>query len=454
MDRHREQWWRLSGTGIKTAVGGLVSLIVRRYCGPFWLRRRQLARTQWLTPQELGDLQLSLLRRLLRHCHRTVPYYRRRMDELGIQADEVRRLEEIGRFPILTKQDVLESRDSLISSRYPRCLRRTAFTGGTTGTPLALARDLFSIANEHAFVRRQYDWAGIKMGDRCAFLTGRPVARPDQTVGLYAYDPFMKELILSTYHLSPRTAREYARAMQEYKVKALVGYPSAVHLLAQVSRSEGPRLSLSAVLTSSETLTDSMRKTISEAFGCRVFDFCGSAERVYYIHTCDAGSYHIVPEYGLTELIATGDEPGRYKIVSTGFWNLAMPLVRYDLSDVVIKGDRSCSCGRAFPVVERIAGRQGDSVVTASGRQFGAAILTHLLYGTRNILESQIIQDAIDHVRIEYVPTKEFSDENMQAFENLIRMHLPSELRVEIQAVDGVKRTASGKVRPVVSLLH
>jgi hypothetical protein len=120
------------------------------------------------------------------------------------------------------------------------------------------------------------------MGDRCAFLTGRLVARPDQTDHLYAYDPFMKELILSTYHLSPRTARDYARVMQEYKVKALAGYPSAVHLLAQVSRNEGTRLSLSAVLTSSETLTDSMRKTISEASvsGIRLRQ---QAERVYYI---------------------------------------------------------------------------------------------------------------------------------------------------------------------------
>lgn len=438
----------------KIAAGGLLSMIVRRYCGPFWIRRRQLARTQWLDRQGLEELQFNLLRRLLHHCYATVPYYRRRMTELRIKLDDVRSLEDIKRFPVLTRQDVLDARDSLVSSKYPRWLRRTAYTGGTTGTPLALERGLFSIASEHAFVRRQYDWAGISMGDRCAFLTGRLVARPDQTDRLYAYDPFMKELILSTYHLSPRTAREYAKVMKDYKVQALAGYPSAVYLLAQVSRNEGPRLSLAAVLTSSETLTESMRKTIAEAFGCQVFDFCGSAERVCYIHTCEAGSYHIVPEYGLTELIATGDEPDHYNVVSTGFWNLAMPLIRYDLSDIVVKADRQCSCGRAFPVIERIVGRQGDHIVTASGRQFGAAILTHLLYGTGNILESQIIQDAIDHVRIEYVPMKGFSSENLHAFESLIHMHLPSELRVDFQAVDAVKRTASGKIRPVVSLLN
>lgn len=436
-------------------VRGAGHMLARRYFGPFWLRRRQLARSQWLDRQGLNDLQVRLLRRLLRHCQDTVPGYRRRMKEAGLGAEDVTSVEDVKSLAILTKQAVLDAGDELVSSRYPRWLRRTAYTGGTTGTPLALQRDILSIGNEHAFVRRQYDWAGIRMSDRCAFLTGRLIANPDQTDCLHVYDSCMRELILSTYHLSPQTARDYAKVMQEYKVKALVGYPSSAHVLAQACLDGGPKLRLSAVLTSSEVLTNSMRKTMEAAFGCRVFDFYGSAERVCYIHTCEAGSYHVVPEYGLTELIPLDSrEPQRCKIVSTGFWNMAMPLIRYDLGDVVVRSDRPCSCGRAFEVIRQITGRQGDSIVTPSGRHFGAAILTHLVYGAGNILESQIIQDAQDHVTIEYVASQRFSAQDMQAFEGLIRMHLPSELRVDFKAVAAVKRTSSGKIRPVVSLLN
>ncbi len=437
---------------LKIAANGALSLITRRYAGPFWVRRRQLSRTQWLDRQGLDELQLKLLRKLLRHCYATIPYYRHRMDDLGLKAESVERLEDVNVLPILTKQDVLDAGAEMVSSKYPKRLRHTAHTGGTTGTPLALERDLFSIGNEHAFVRRQYDWAGIRMSDRCAYLTGRLVAEPDQTDHLYAYDPFMKELVLSTYHLSCQTARDYAQVMQAYKVKALVGYPSAVHLLAQVCRDSGPRLRLSAVLTSSEVLTDSMRETIEAAFGCRVFDFYGNAERVCYIHMCEAGSYHIIPEYGLTELVPVDDGgTNRCRIVATGFWSLAMPLIRYDPGDIVVKANRSCTCGRAFPVVEQIVGRQTDGIATPSGRRFGAAILTHLLYGTRNIVESQIIQDALDHVTIEYVPDRGFSDDDLHAFRGLIDKHLPTELTVEFKKVDAVERTTSGKVRPVVS---
>jgi len=314
---------------------------------------------------------------------------------------------------------------------------------------------LFSIGNEHAFVRRQWDWAGIGFGDRCAYLTGRLIAKPDQKKKLYAYDPVMKELVLSTYHLSSDTAKDYALVMKKYKVKAIVGYPSAVFMLARTCLRYAIELNLQSALTSSETITESMRNTISKAFNCKVFDFFGSAERVSYIFTCEKGNYHIQPEYGLTELIPVSeDEPENCKVISTGFWNASMPLIRYDTNDVVVKSKTSCSCMRQFPVIKSICGRKGNVIKTPSGREYGVAILTHLLYGTNYITESQIIQDALDHITIEYVPGEQFSEKHLGNFRELIIKHLPSELKVDLIQVDAIKKTSSGKLRPVVSKIQ
>jgi len=375
------------------------------------------------------------------------------MDKHGIRVEDVKTLDDIKLFPILTKEHILQAGDSIKSTRYPAWITRVAYTGGTTGTPMKLRRDIFSIANEHAFVRRQWDWAGIGFRDRCAYLTGRIIVEPDRKTGpLYAYDPIMKELILSTYHLSRYTAKEYAAVIENYGAKAIVGYPSAVYLLARTCLDSKIRLTFKSVLTSSETLTESMRSTIAEAFECKVFDFYGSAERVCYIFTCEHGHYHIIPEYGLTELIPIdGPDDKRHRIVSTGFWNMAMPLIRYDMGDVVLKSNDICPCGREFRVIESISGREADIVKTPSGRQFGAAILTHLLYGTNNIVESQIIQDALEHITIEYVPGEGFSAVDRSNLETLVTRHLPSELKVDLREVEAVKRTQSGKIRPVVS---
>jgi phenylacetate-CoA ligase len=438
---------------LKVLTNGAFTLLVKRFVGPFWFRRRWLERTQWLNEEQMNSLQAELLKRLVEHCYNTVPFWRALMDDRGIRLADIVTRDDIAKFPIISKIDVLKAVDKFVSTTYPRFFRRTAYTGGTTGTTLLIQRDLFSIGNEQAFVRRQYDWAGVKMCDKCAFLTGRIIVKPDQTAGrLYDYDFFMKELILSTYHLSPDTAVQYAAVMKKYGVVALVGYPSAVYLLAKTCLDSGINLKLKSVMTSSETLTESARATISSAFDCRVFNFYGGAERVCYIYTCEHGTYHVVPEYGLTELIPTGDgDDGICRVISTGFWNRAMPFIRYDTGDTVVKSSRTCPCGRAFPVVESITGRQTDVVKTPSGRQFGAAILTHLLYGTNHILESQIIQDALDHITIEYVPASGFSEKDLSSFRGLIVKHLPSELKVDLKPVRAVKKTSSGKIRPVVT---
>ncbi len=434
-------------------ANGFVTLLVKRFLSPFWLRRKQLAKTQWLSSQVLEALQLKLLKRLIHHCYHTVPYYKRLMHDHGIKVEDIKMLDDIQRLPILTKNDVLKAGNSIYSTKYPKWLLRTAYTGGTTGTPMQIRRDLFSIGNEHAFVRRQWDWAGIGLRDRCAYLTGRLIVKPDQKDGpLYFYDPIMKELILSTYHLSVNTAKEYARVVADYGVKAIVGYPSAVYLLAKTCLGSGIEVKLKSALTSSEILTDSMRDTIARAFNCNVFDFYGSAERVCYIHTCEYGRYHLIPEYGLTELIPVDEsDNSKCRVVSTGFWNMAMPFIRYDTGDIVIRSDESCPCGRLFKVIKSISGRQADVIRTPSGREFGAAILTHLLYGINNIFESQIIQDALDHLTIEYVSTERFSSKDLKAFEGLIARHLPRELKVDLVRVKAIEKTQSGKVRSVVS---
>jgi len=438
---------------IKVTVDGFTSLFVRRFAGPFWLRRRELAKTQWLGKQQLDDIQLNQLQRLVTYCHRNVPYYKKLMDERGIRPEHIKSLDDIKLFPVLSRQDVLDAGDSLFSRKYPELFLRRAYTGGTTGTPMVIKRSLFSIGNEHAFVRRQWDWAGVGFGDRCAYLTGRLIVKPDQIdKQLYAYDPIMKELVLSTYHLSLDTARDYAKVMKAYNVKAVVGYPSSVYFLAKTCLDSGIELKLESALTSSETLTVSMRETIARAFNCKVFDFYGSAERVCYIFTCEKGSYHIVPEYGLTELIPIdGPDDKQCRVISTGFWNMAMPFIRYDLDDIVTRSEKTCPCGRQFAVVESISGRKGDVIRTPSGREFGAAILTHLLYGTDHIVESQILQETIDHVVIKYVPSEKFLNKDKEDFRNLIVKHLPSELKVDFEQVESIERTESGKIRPVVS---
>lgn len=443
---------------LKATLKGLLIRSVKRYPIIFGHLRTTLNETQWWNTKDLEKLQLFLLNRIVSHAYRTVPYYNSVMRNCCLIPDAIRSVQDLQKLPIISKKNIKEMGNGFISRTSPKMILHTAYTGGTTSERLALKRDLKSICYEHAFVRRQFDWAGIHLLDRCAYLTGRVIAAYNELPRRpFIYDAAMKELILSTFHLSAETAVTYAEALKTYKVKALVAYPSAAYILARVCLEEGIHLSLKCVLTTSETLDQAKSKIISEAFNCKVFDFYGASERVCYIHTCEYGSYHIIPEYGITEL-SPADPPHNdcYRIIGTGFWNMAMPLIRYDTGDLVQLNGRGCECGRAFPVVTRIVGRDGNFLTTPSGRTLGATalerIMEDVLFAIRKmpVLQGRIIQVHANSMTLEYIPLKSFSKKDAYKLRILVAKHLPADFEVNIQPVKSINRTVTGKVVSLV----
>ena len=128
-----------------------------------------------------------------------------------------------------------------------------------------------------------------------------------------------------------------------------------------------------------------------------------------------------------------------------------MPLIRYDTQDSVILSNENCSCGRKFAVIKSVIGRTGDVIRTPSGREYGPTLLARVAKGANNILESQIIQDRIDHINILYVPSGKFTSVDMLNFRKHMAQNLPNELKMDFKRISSVERTASGKMNLLVS---
>ena len=131
-----------------------------------------------------------------------------------------------------------------------------------------------------------------------------------------------------------------------------------------------------------------------------------------------------------------------------------MPLIRYNMGDVVSKTDDSCPCGREFPVIKSIIGKEGDIIQSPSGVRLGVTAVMQILYtigGTDNILETQFIQDAPDHVVIEYVPGRKFTENDSANMRKSASRFFPRDLKVDFRKVKAVKKTPMGKVMPIVS---
>lgn len=415
--------------------------------------RRELAeveRTQWLDAAQLEALQLERLRRTLAHAAAHVPFYRERFHAIGFEPRELRHLDELARIPELTKRDVFEAGAGMLSQVH-RGPRFSGSTSGTTGMSLTGWRDMHSINRENAFVWRQLHWAGMRLGDRRVWMRGDKIVPAEQT-----QPPFWRHnrgehmLMMSSYHLSESTAAAYLEAMQAYDPVVIQAYPSAVLLLARWLVNHGRRYSgpsLKGVVTSSETVTDEHRQLVDRAFGCRIFDWYGSMERMTAIGTCEHGRYHLISDYSHTELVPQAD--GTCEVIGTTFDNFLMPWVRYRLGDKIVPAPAgtACECGRRFPVIDHIVGRVEDYILTPDGRH--VFMMSNVLDYIPNLVEGQVRQDCADELKLLLVvkPGAPFDE---AAIARAVRGYVGEGLRIRVERVAQVPRTANGKLRVVV----
>jgi phenylacetate-CoA ligase len=127
-----------------------------------------------------------------------------------------------------------------------------------------------------------------------------------------------------------------------------------------------------------------------------------------------------------------------------------MPLVRYRLGDraAAPAPPVTCACGRTLPVVASIEGRSDDVLFTATGTAVGR--LDPVFKGGLPVREAQIIQDSLQHVRVRYVPTEQFTDDAARSIVERLQARMGS-VEVTLEPVDELPRSANGKARLVVN---
>ena len=108
---------------------------------------RFLSSTEWLSEKDLYDLQSNKLKRLIEHCYRNVPYYKRVFDERGITPEDIQSREDLAKLPILTKQIIKDNYNDLIAQDIASRKSFDGSTGGSTGIPLHFKKDVNFLLN-------------------------------------------------------------------------------------------------------------------------------------------------------------------------------------------------------------------------------------------------------------------------------------------------------------------
>lgn len=363
----------------------------------------------------------------------------------------------IADWPILEKEDVRRRGDAL---RNPRIFGIPAATGGNTGIPIQLWRSLRCVAAEQAFLDHLIADRGLRFATaRIARLHGDEIKPPSDRrppFGVRSKDG--RRLFLSSQHVADDTLDWYMNELADFKPDILWTYASSGESLAVRLIRRGLVLKIALVISASEVLFPAARKAMESAFQTPVLNHYGIAERVVFAHSAEDGSFWINPAYGRAEILPLQDVdmPPRLscgEIIATGFWNEAMPFVRYRTGDRLIypshydDNDLNDVILGIKPFVG-ISGRNQDYLLSPSGEVL--VRLDHLPWETNRIVRMQVIQDAVDRVRILVISEPGFSGDDREFLMANVRRTLPDDMLVTIDCVDALERLPSGKTPYVI----
>jgi phenylacetate-CoA ligase len=341
--------------------------------------------------------------------------------------------------PILRKADISGHENEFVSNKYPSYLLKKSSTGGTSGISLNIYKSYKDIVKELAFV--DYAFALIDNNLKLAVLRGN---KPSKGI----YSKRNGSLILSSYDLSEDTIDLYVKAINDNAINCIHAYPSSILIFLKLVENKNLTSKLNGlkgILTSSEVITKQDKIYIKNVLpSIRLIDLYGQNEHVAFATSLDLEPYQFYYNYGYTEFIPADDiykEEKVYEIVSTGFNNDAMPLVRYGTEDFVEINDNGD--------VISIRGRQQEYIYDYNSEMLPCMILTrpHTL---KNVLSFQFFQEKYGEVEFRLVVNSKFNDIDRKELLIDCKSTYNNRLKVKLVVVDSLIRTKAGKVKRLI----
>lgn len=402
----------------------------------------------------LDELRDRKLVRLVEHAYAASPHYRRMMDERGVRPADVRGLDDLPKLPVLTKDTLRQHADALrFRGEVPVEL---GATGGTTGNPIRVVRDLEGTAWQRGCYWRGFGWGGLRLGDAWVQLFGGTlgVSRPRPLDR--AKNWFSGKRFLPAFEFGPHRAGEYLDAIRASGARFLVGYASAAYILASHAERTGARIRLEAVFPTAELLLPGWHETIARAFGAKVLPYYGCGEIQSLGYSCpDAPGYHTCDEHSVIEVETPGgaSRSGDGPFLVTDLDNHAMPMIRYRNGDAGALAPPGCRCGRTLGRITRLDGRVNDILYTTRGDAISGVIGTHTFKMVEGIEQFQIVQRRPGQITVRLVPIAGRYDPAVEEpkIDRVFREHLGRDAEIQIDYVESIPRTPAGKARFVIN---
>lgn len=404
-----------------------------------------------------GD-QEKQLKAMIDFCYENVPYYRNLFDGLKLLPKDIRKIEDLEKLPILTKDIMKQNWEDFKPVNLNTLRYHDRATGGSTGTPFKFRLSKFDRFLGHANLHRGWGYGEYELGDKMVFLAGSSLGVGTKSNFIKTINEVTRNIkLLSSFDMGEMEMKQSVNIINSFKPKFLRGYASSIYFFAKWIEEKNIEIySTHAVFTTAEKLLPEMREKIESVFNCDVYDAYGLNDGGVAAYECsEHQGLHIDTERSVMEIVNEKGgqlENGKGKILATSLYNYSMPFVRYDTGDLGYIVEDICSCGRGNRVLKEVVGRQQEILETPEGKHIHGEFFTHLFWEIEKVKEFQVVQEKIDEIVIKMVPEIGFDKRQLNKIREIIRKRSEG-WNVEFKFVDKIDRTKAGKYKFIISNL-
>jgi phenylacetate-CoA ligase len=424
---------------------------------------RYLQTTERWSLDALRDLQVGLLRRLLRHAYQHTAYYRDVMDQRGIRPEDITSVDFLSQLPLLDRDTVRATMDSRLSGAPPRvAIKKT--TSGTTGEPVVVKYNEESRHWRDATRWRGYGWAGYRIGMRAFHYWGfgPPSKSWFHRNKIWLDRRLKRDLYVDCTPRGEAALHLAVAQLRQFAPHVMVAYAAGAATLARFVNDQRLRTWQDIpVLVGAERLWPQDRDEVERAFG-PAFETYGCREMMLMASECEHhAGMHTSMETMIVELVVR-DADGRARparpgetgeVVVTDLHNLACPMIRYVNGDLAVAHEPGvCACGRSLTRIGPIEGRTAETLRDGRGNAVSGLVF-NILFGVMDQVAKkfQVVQRLDGSVVMKVVPQigTQLPDDNYRAIHAFANKYLP-DAPFAIEYVEDIPLTAAGKRKVVV----
>lgn len=420
----------------------------------------ELKRNQFLSADEIDALSWKRTRDLLQYAFIHVPYYRKRYTEAGCTPQDIKTPEDFGKLPVLTRQDLMDNFDSLLSDEATQNDVRLSTTGGSTGVPAKVYHPKKEIRAASGW--RMLGWWNISPAADCASVY-RDVRTSFKAKLLHFLQWFpTKQILLDATSFTNEDMRIFLEDFKRVRPEILHGYVGAIDILAEYIIEHDIQLpSPKVIWVTSAPITPVQQKKIETAFKAPVYDQYGCCEIYWLAAECPArNGLHMFYDTRRFEFLDDDNRPvpnGVYgNIAITDLQNRLFPLIRYINGDRSRRIDKQCTCGCNLPLMDKVKGRVSETFVLPSKTRLNGEFLTTLFDNTPEAVKQfQVHQLADASIVIRVIPNTSYPalDATLENVRASLAAAIREEVPVSLERVTEIPLRA-GKLKFVISDYH